>query len=105
MHQGCEICEFLGKPKHQIIVTDKWSVGLGNNQAYLGRAFVSLRTHKESLSQLDQQEWREFEELVQKLEHAYSKAFGAVPLNWTCLMNNAFKVKPAQPHVHWHVFP
>lgn len=105
MSQNCDVCEFLEKPKHQILLTDKWSIGLGNNHAYLGRAYVTLRTHKASLGELDDGDWREFEELVRKLENAYAKAFRAVPLNWGCFMNNAFQEEPVHPHVHWHIFP
>ncbi len=105
MNQNCDICAFLEKPKHQIFLTDRWSVGLGNKQAYLGRAYVTLRAHKGSLGELDGDDWREFEGLVRKLESAYSKAFSAVPLNWGCFMNNAFQEDPAHPHVHWHIFP
>jgi diadenosine tetraphosphate (Ap4A) HIT family hydrolase len=51
---------------------------LGNNHAYLGRAYVTLRTHKANLSELDADDWSEFEDLVRKLENAYIKAFEAV---------------------------
>lgn len=92
-------------PQNQILVTKHWSVGIGNNHAYLGRAFCTLRTHKGSLSELDEEEWQEFHEIVRKLEKAYKQAFGAEPLNWGCFMNNAFKAEPFTPHVHWHIFP
>src|SRR5579859_2399037 len=105
MNQDCDICQFLEKPKHQLMLTEYWSVGLGNNQAYFGRAYVTLRKHKGSLSELDANEWADFQELIKKLEHAYREAFGAVPLNWGCFMNNAFREDPPHPHVHWHIFP
>lgn len=105
MDENCDACGFLKKPKHQILVTEHWNVGLGNNQAYLGRAFVTLRTHKPSLGELSVEEWKDFEELVRRLEVAYISAFGAEPLNWGCYMNNAYRVNPAHPHVHWHIFP
>src|SRR5665213_618011 len=105
MEKKCDICEFLKSPKNQILTTQNWNVGIGNNHAYLGRAFATLRTHKGSLSQLNTEEWQEFEEIVQKLEKAYQQAFGAEPLNWGCYMNNAFQSEPFNPHVHWHIFP
>lgn len=101
----CDACEFLKAPKHQILVTANWSVGIGNNQAYFGRAYVTLRTHKGSLSSLSETEWSEFEEVVQKLEKAYKAVYGAEPLNWGCFMNHAFRAEPTNPHVHWHVYP
>ena len=105
MDKKCDVCEFLKDPKLQILTTDRWNAGIGNNHAYLGRAFVSLNVHKGSLSELDTQDWEEFQRIVRKLEPAYKKAFGAVPLNWGCFMNNAFQSDPVNPHVHWHIFP
>lgn len=105
MNKKCDACEFLKEPEHQILVTNNWNVGIGNNQAYFGRAFVTLRTHKGSLSSLSDEEWSEFQEIVQKLEKAYKETFGAEPLNWGCFMNYAFRTEPFNPHVHWHIFP
>jgi ATP adenylyltransferase len=105
MSKQCDICKFLEKPSHAILRTKYWNVGLGLNNAYLGRAYVTLLEHKASLSELSSEEWQDFETLVRKLESAYRKAFGADPLNWSCLMNNAYKEKPYNPHVHWHLIP
>ncbi len=105
MDTSCDICKFLESPKHQLMTTSSWAVGLGNNQAYFGRVYVTLRAHKGSLAELDSKDWEEFQEIVRVLENAYEKAFGAKPLNWGCFMNHAFRIDPANPHVHWHVFP
>ncbi len=107
MNKICDACEFLKtpNPKHQILTTDHWSVGVGNNQAYLGRAYVTLKTHKGSLSSLNEAEWHDFENVVRKLEAAFKAVYGAEPLNWGCFMNHAFRSEPFNPHVHWHVFP
>ena len=105
MDPKCDACQFLQNPTHQILKTDLWAVGLGNNQAYFGRAYMTLRTHKSSLSELSSDDWREFEDNVRKLESAYKAAFGATPLNWGCYMNNAFRDDPPHPHVHWHIYP
>lgn len=105
MDKKCEACEFLKHPKHQILITNHWNVGIGNNQAYFGRAYVTLRAHKGSLSDLSNEEWSEFQEIVRKLEKAYKEVFGAEPLNWGCFMNHAFRSEPFNPHVHWHIFP
>ena len=61
--------------------------------------------HRSSLSELSKEEWDDFRRLVRKLENAYQKALGAGPFNWSCLMNNAYKEKPYNPHVHWHLIP
>lgn len=105
MDKQCDACHFLEHPSHPLLRTKYWNVELGPNQAYVGRAFVTLLTHKGSLSELNNEEWADFEELVRRLEHAYRAAFGADPLNWSCLMNNAYQEKPFNPHVHWHLIP
>jgi diadenosine tetraphosphate (Ap4A) HIT family hydrolase len=105
MDKQCDICNFLKNAKHQLLLTERWAVELGNNQAYLGRAFLQLRAHKGSLHELDKQDWNEFQEIVHTLETAYKSAFGAEPLNWGCYMNGAFRARPHNPHVHWHVLP
>lgn len=105
MKTSCSICKILKEPGELLTETKKWSVRLGNNQAYFGRAFVVLRNHKASLSDLSKQEWSEFEMIVEQLESAYKLAFNANPINWSCLMNNAFRNGASNPHVHWHVYP
>lgn len=105
MPKTCELCEFLKDPQHQILATKHWNIGTSNNQAYLGRAFMTLRRHKGSLSALSEEEWQDFRRIVGVLEKAYKQAFGAEPLNWGCFMNIAFQTEPHNPHVHWHIFP
>lgn len=108
MDKKCDACDFLSNPtpETQILDTQYWSVGVdGRNHAYLGRAYVTLKKHKPSLSSLDQNEWEDFQDLVKKLEKAYKNAFDAEPLNWGCFMNHAFRSEPFNPHVHWHIYP
>jgi len=108
MDKTCGACEFLKNPsqKTQILDTKFWSVGIdGRNHAYLGRAYVTLKEHKASLSSLSQEEWLDFQKIVSKLENAYKDTFGAEPLNWGCFMNHAFREKPFNSHVHWHIYP
>jgi diadenosine tetraphosphate (Ap4A) HIT family hydrolase len=107
MNTDCDICQFLQqKPlQNQLITTDHWTVGVIPDQPYLGRALITLLTHKSSLAQLSDDEWEEFHDIVRKLEPAYEKAFGAVPLNIGCFMNHGFKDDPPHPHVHWQIYP
>lgn len=108
MDKKCDACGFLENPspETQILETKYWNVGIDSkNHAYLGRAYVTLRTHKPNLSSLSKQEWEDFQGIVRKLESAYKDAFGAEPLNWGCFMNHAFRAKPFNSHVHWHIFP
>ena len=105
MNKNCEICQLLDKPAHILMQTPHWRVSVSNNQAYLGRAYITLRTHKEVLGKLTVDEWREYQEIVQKLENAYIQAFDASPINWCCFMDHAYREDEPQPHVHWHVIP
>lgn len=107
MNKKCDACYFLENPnpKTQILETKYWSAGLSDNQAYFGRAYVTLRVHKDSLSKLSKEEWNDFEKIVKTLELVYKSTFGAEPLNWGCFMNHAFRDEPSNPHVHWHIYP
>lgn len=105
MDKKCDACEFLKKPQNQILEAKYWCVGIGDNHAYLGRAFITLRSHKAKLGELNNEEWQEFQDIIGKLEVAYKQSLGAEPLNVGCFMNHAFRTDPANPHVHWHVYP
>lgn len=104
----CTICQFVAgqtaAAPEVLWLTDHWVVVLDRNQSYLGKAFVTLRRHKASLSDLDAAEWQQLQSVIQRVERAVAKAFGADVCNWECLMNNA--VHAGQPtHVHWHLYP
>ncbi|HYH74421.1 MAG TPA: HIT family protein [Candidatus Saccharimonadales bacterium] len=103
----CEICAFAAKPDSgELLRTPFWRVSLGHDQQYLGRTYVSLLEHKGSLSELSAAEWADFQRLVRLLEASYERALGSGrPFNWSCMMNNAFQVESAYPHVHWHFIP
>lgn len=105
MNIDCGICQHLDNPEVQLLSTDHWVVNLAPDQGYLGRSYITLRTHKGSLSELSTTEWEEYASIVKQLEQACTKAFGATPFNWTCLMNNAYQIESSQPHVHWHFRP
>lgn len=80
-------------------------IDLAEDQYYLGRCFVTLKRHCSDLADLSEEEQKDFFEVLKNLEDAIKKSFGAVLFNWGCLMNNAFKEKSWNPHVHWHVRP
>ena len=102
---NCDVCPFLNNFGRTITQTKFWKVDINENQEYLGRSFVSLKRHCGSLSELTKDEWLDFSELVRKLESCFKRTFDAKLINWSCLMNNAFKEKTANPHIHWHVRP
>ena len=102
----CEICRNISSDSNLITETEYWRVILADDQAYLGRSFVTLKNHKESLSQLSHEEWLDFETLAKHIEESYEKTFNSGrPFKWACMMNNAFKESNPAPHVHWHLRP
>lgn len=105
MTQNCEICFLLTHPAHEIMMTSHWRVSLSNNQAYLGRAYITLRDHKGLFGELTVEEWQEFSDIVAKLENAYIKAFDASPISWGSYMDHAYREDQPEPHIHWHIFP
>lgn len=102
--KACEVCAIL-PTNTPLLETNKWAVSLAPNQADLGRCYVTLKEHKGDMAELTSEEWLEFADIAKTLEGAIRKAFGADLFNWSCLMNNAFQVSPALPHVHWHLRP
>lgn len=102
--KACEVCAIL-PTNTPLFETNKWAILLAPNQADLGRCYVTLKEHKGDMAELTSEEWLEFVDIVKTLEGAIRKAFGADLFNWSCLMNNAFQVSPALPHVHWHLRP
>lgn len=106
--KDCEICPLLvgqtAADDNVILQTERWVAVLDRNQCYLGKSFITLRQHKETLSELDEADWAELRHVIRQLEQAVKGAFGADVCNWECLMNNA--VKAGRPtHVHWHLYP
>lgn len=101
----CDICDLLKNDTTLIFQTDHWKVFLMDEQSYLGRSVVSLKRHAGSLPDLSEEEWIDFKKVVERLEKAIRKTFDAQVFNWGCLMNNAFRKVPFNPHVHWHVRP
>lgn len=105
MDKECDACEFIEAPINQILVTDYWSVGIGNDQPYLGRAYCTLKSHKSRLGDLSNDEWQDLQKTFRKLENLYRDTLGAEVLNIECNMNHAFRTEPFNPHIHWHIYP
>jgi diadenosine tetraphosphate (Ap4A) HIT family hydrolase len=100
----CGICKLLPN-SDPLFDTQYWEVIIAPDQGYLGRCYVTLKEHKGDLAELTKAEWLDYAEVVKKVEEAIRSAFGAIVFNWSCLMNNAFQVSPATPHIHWHLRP
>lgn len=101
----CKYCGFSNQDNDFILETACWKILLSENQHYLGRCVIVLKRHCENLSELKQEEWIDFAEVVNKLEASLKEAFNAPMFNWTCMMNNDYKLEKPNPHVHWHLRP
>ena len=106
--KDCEICPLLvgqtTKDRGVVLQTERWVVVLDKNQEYLGKAFVTLRDHKNTISDLNKADWLELHDVMKRVEHTMNLAFSPDVFNWSCLMNNA--VVAGQPtRVHWHLHP
>ena len=104
----CEICPILATHNNdqdvKVFESRRWRVVLDPNQQFLGKAFVTLLDHKSSLSELDDEDWKDFEALVRRLESALKEVFQPNHFNWSCLMNIA-AMNGQETHVHWHIHP
>lgn len=87
--------------------TKYWVIILANDQYYLGRCILDTKRKVGALRDLTKEEWENLYELIKKLENAVIKIFGAEMFNWSCLMNNAYRLNilKANPHVHFHFKP
>ncbi|PID32968.1 hypothetical protein CR969_03270 [Candidatus Saccharibacteria bacterium] len=87
-----------------VLETQYWRASLVSDQRSLGRMFVTLLEHKESLSELNEAEFRDLLFVTKSLEGSLRETYQPTHFNWSCLMNNA--VRDCQPtHVHWHLHP
>jgi diadenosine tetraphosphate (Ap4A) HIT family hydrolase len=106
INSKCIICDFVTLSPDRIFETKFWVVNLrSDDQAFLGRSTVLLKTHKGDLSELDENEWADFHRIIKRFEKALRSSFKPALFNWSCLMNDAYKDSPPNPHVHWHVRP
>jgi diadenosine tetraphosphate (Ap4A) HIT family hydrolase len=76
-----------------------------DGQLYLGRSVVVLKSKKQSLSQMDTEEWIDFGIVANIFETALKQCFNATYFNWGCFLNDAYRTKPFIPEVHWQVRP
>jgi diadenosine tetraphosphate (Ap4A) HIT family hydrolase len=88
-----------------LIESEFWKAELMSNQSQLGRSIVLLNRPCADLSSLNNNEMLDFLSIVKKFESSVNTSFNATYLNWYVAMNGAFKSKPYNPQVHWHVKP
>ncbi len=104
---NCPICNLINNPGEKdviILENEYWRVTLNPNQKQLGRCYVTLRRHVESLANLNTEEWLSFNGLCKELEEKINSSFNPTHFNWSCLMNNAIRDSEST-HVHWHFVP
>ena len=107
---NCDICPIVNNPSPKelslrLIEGEHWAATLREDQQFLGSAFVTLRKHKPSLEYLSPEEDKEFIEIRNQLIVAQKESFGAMVVNVSCLMNEAFRKDNPAPHVHYHFKP
>ena len=104
MTQKCEYCN-TGGYGDLIHETPYWMVFLAPSQRYLGTCVIALKRQSQSLSELEDPEWKDFAEVVRKLEYSVSEAFKPDLYNWSCFKNATFRDKDPNPEIHWHFIP
>ena len=103
---NCDWCNLSEEDKQfQVYESESWAVFLSDEQDYIGRCILVLKRHCNSLSELTDDEWDEFRNLVCKVEACLKAVLGATLCNWSCLMNHFYKEAVPDPHLHIHVRP
>jgi len=96
------MCNIVKKPASALplFISDLASsrVILNPNQLFKGRTFVISKKHATELSQLRDDERRQFIEEMAYVAEALEKVFNLDKKNYTLLGNVA-------PHLHWHLIP
>jgi diadenosine tetraphosphate (Ap4A) HIT family hydrolase len=75
-----------------------WRIAINRNQNLLGKVFVALRRHEESVSELTSDEWSELREELRWAIDRLNEAFAPDHFNCAFLQNQ-------DRHVHLHVIP
>ena len=110
---GCEICALLPQlpVEMRLLENEYWDVNLGSqDQALLGRSYITLKRHASELDELTEAEEQAFVDIRNRLFRAMRSAFHPITFNVSCLKNDAFRADPdhtpsSSAHVHWHVVP
>ncbi|MEK6920745.1 MAG: HIT family protein [Nanoarchaeota archaeon] len=96
----CTICDndIFDKKNNLIKEYTHWYLLIRNRNWTLGNCVVILKRHAEALSQVTEDEMKEFATVTKETEHALKKAFNYDKINWMLLMMS-------DNHVHFHVAP
>ena len=101
----CEYCKIPGSYGNLIFETEYWQIYLAPSQRFLGTCVIVLKKQCGNLRELNDEEWTDFIEIIEKLEASLNKVFSPTLFNWSCFMNSAHRTNPPNPEVHWHFIP
>lgn len=102
----CPFCSLSEQDKHWLLFQNEhWLVFMADRQNYPGRCLVMSREHIEALSELSSDQWKDLKQIIDSLEILLKCKLGADCINWSCLMNDAYKESEPHPHLHFHVIP
>lgn len=102
----CPFCNLDEKDKKWLLYENEyWTLFLADKQDYLGRCIIVCNQHCESISDLDIKQWNALKSIMDSAEIMLRSELNATMFNWSCLMNDAYKNKPANPHIHFHLRP
>lgn len=105
MTKRCEYCQIDGGYGKLMKETPYWMIFLAPSQRYLGTCVVALKRQAQNLSELKDEEWKDFIDLLRELEYSLKKAFNPSLFNWSCFKNKAFRDGDPNPEIHWHFHP
>ena len=102
----CAWCDLTEEERKWLLLeSEHWSAYLADEQDYIGRCILISRRHCGSIAELTPEEWTELKRVMDELEHCCKEVLSADLCNWSCLMNNFYKKKEADPHIHFHLRP
>lgn len=100
----CNWCTLSDDEKKWLLIkSEHWSVYLADKQDYIGRCILLLNRHCGCLSELTENEWISLKPIIEKLETCFKVVLGAEMCNWSCLLNDFYKLAEPNPHLHLHV--
>ena len=91
---------FLRRPLLSPVIhhSNHWLLVLNFNQNLLGKCFLALRRHAESIVDLTTDEWGHLHDQVSRATGMLTAAFRPEHFNYAFLQNQ-------DPHVHLHILP
>lgn len=108
-NENCILCTENCNYEATIAFTQHWKITYWINQAYLGRSLITAKRHFGSYEEMNDEEAKEYRQILKRYLPALKQTFGAVHFNVAYLMNQAYRPENCHPHpdphFHWHVIP